>query len=488
MSSGQTDGVILPECLCSLQLPHSEEHASALPRQQMPTLYFPESSESVNCSPKSRRLQELLTDLKSARSKDLELGERFDRNTEQIMREFYDAEENRHGPLDLECSPLDEKGIRLKYELEHSRFQLAEVRNQLHTLKRELIAYKKLIRQEVGDHLDLHDILTDKRWKGRAQEIERLRSQIAGMESKAFGHKYLRNPLCPPQYTSRFPTTDDLIPRSQAEYLKREARKRREKQEEVEKEVSGLLKEYGNVSLAYKASLIHNKMLAEELRSLKEQLEGFEKKAKEDRQLIKDLTAYQLQMREMLEREAHLAELVRKNEKHEEYSEREEEWDASKYKALWEASEFSKQTLQDMVRLLTTRVEEMAQEAETAEQHCLENQARQKELEQQLEAQKEAEKAAVKTKDPKSKGAAKGAPQPVGPQLVGKSMPIGAQLQLVRAENAFLKNFVRRALQSKEQDIQLYKHTMSCVRELYVAALHRIQSATQTLGAGTSSA
>ncbi|KFM68483.1 hypothetical protein X975_17087, partial [Stegodyphus mimosarum] len=46
-----------------------------------------------------------------------------------------------------------------------------------------------------------------------------------------------------------------------------------------------------------------------------------------------------------------------------------------------------------MVRLLTTRVEEMAQEAETAEQHCLENQTRQKELEQQLEAQKESEKA-----------------------------------------------------------------------------------------------
>lgn len=93
------------------------------------------------------------------------------------------------------------------------------------------------------------------------------------MESKAYDYKYLKNPLCIPAYKPRFPDVNDLVPRAQLQVLQNEARKKRELREKTEKEVSALIDQYGNISLMYKASLTQNKMLAEELRSLKDQVE-----------------------------------------------------------------------------------------------------------------------------------------------------------------------------------------------------------------------
>lgn len=70
-------------------------------------------------------------------------------------------------PKAIEESGMDQSTARLKYELDHSRFQLAEVRNQLHTLKREMAAYERLVKQELGDNVNLHEALTSNRWRGK---------------------------------------------------------------------------------------------------------------------------------------------------------------------------------------------------------------------------------------------------------------------------------------------------------------------------------
>ncbi|GFS42900.1 uncharacterized protein TNIN_93681 [Trichonephila inaurata madagascariensis] len=296
---------ILPNCLCNVELPHTDQHARQLPPYPMPTLCFPSEKEVED--EKKKRIRDLLTDFNGSRVEDALLKQKFEERAEQLMTDLK-YEQQLPPWLPHEAGPLENSGDRLKYELEQSRFQLAEVRNQMHTLKKELMLYRKLVRQEVGGNYDLHHLMVDKQWKGRAEEIERLKSEIALMESKAYGHKYLRNPITIPQYNPRFPRLEELIPKSQAEYLQREAIMRKEDAEG--KDATILMQEYGNLALMHKASTTQNKILAVELKSLKEQLNQLEIKAKEDLELIKNLVAHQMQMREMMDREAHLATLV----------------------------------------------------------------------------------------------------------------------------------------------------------------------------------
>ncbi|KAF8772029.1 Coiled-coil domain-containing protein 13 [Argiope bruennichi] len=452
---------VLPDCLCNLELPHTAEHAHCLPRQVMPMLRFP--SEEKEEDAKKKRVQDLLSDFNASRSDDKKLKEKFERRAEELMKELK-AEEPQYTWLPREDGPVENSGDRLKYELEQSRFQLAEIRNQMHSLKRELTLYRKLVRQEVGGCYDLHHLMMDKNWKGRAEEIERLKSEIAQLESKAYGHKYLRNPITIPQYNPRFPRIDDLIPKTQAAVLKREVIKRKEDAES--KQVSTFMKEYGNLALMYKASSTHNKILAEELRSLKEQLNQHEAKAKDDLELIKNLTAHQMQMRQMVEREAHLATLVDRKQDEASDSATEEKFDAEKYKTLWETSEYQKQSLYEMVRVLTERLNDVMKKADEAGKHCQENQEKKCELEEQLEVQKEARLASAKAdKKPKAKKTVAG----------GKTLPVAEQLEAVKEENKFLKNFLRRAIDAKEEDLRLYKFTMKSIREQYFEALEKIK-------------
>ncbi|GBN24281.1 hypothetical protein AVEN_51292-1 [Araneus ventricosus] len=452
---------VLPDCLCNLELPHTAEHAHRLPRQVMPMLRFP--SEAKEEDEKKKRVEGLLSDFSGTRADDKKLKEKFEKRAEQLMKELK-AEEPQYTWLPKEDGPVENSGDRLKYELEQSRFQLAEIRNQMHSLKRELTLYRRLVRQEVGGCHDLHHLMMDKNWKGRAEEIERLKSEIAQLESKAYGHKYLRNPITIPQYTPRFPRVDDLVPKAQVAVLQREVIRRKEEAEG--KEVSTFMKEYGNLALMYKASSTHNKILAEELRSLKDQLSQHETKARDDLELIKNLTAHQMQMRLMLEREAHLATLVDKKRDETKDSASDEKFDAEKYKALWEATEYQKQSLYEMVRVLTERLDGVMEKADEAEKHCQETQDKKEELEEQLKVQKEARIASAKAvKKPKVKK----------PVAGGKTLPVAEQLDAVQEENRFLKAFLRRAIDAKEEDLKLYRFAMKSIREQYLEALEKIK-------------
>ncbi|GFU56004.1 uncharacterized protein TNCV_1557581 [Trichonephila clavipes] len=452
---------ILPNCLCNVELPHTDQHARQLPPYPMPTLCFPSEKEEED--EKKKRIRDLLTDFNGSRVEDALLKQKFEERAEQLMTDL--KYEPQLPPwLPHEAGPLENSGDRLKYELEQSRFQLADVRNQMHTLKKELMLYRKLVRQEVGGNYDLHHLMVDKQWKGRAEEIERLKSEIAQMESKAYGHKYLRNPIMIPQYNPRFPRLEELIPKRQAEYLQREAIMRKEDAEG--KDATILMQEYGNLALMHKASSTQNKILAVELKSLKEQLNQLEIKAKEDLELIKNLVTHQMQMREMMDREAHLATLVQQNEDGKGDIKAEEKMNAGKYKALWEVSEYQKQSLYEMVRLLAERLDEVLKKAEEAEKHCLDNQERKEELEKQLEIQKEARLASAKAAKKE---------KPTRPVAGGENMPIEDRLEAVREENNFLKNFLHKIIEAKEEDLKLYRFTMKSVRVQYLEAMEEIK-------------
>ncbi|GFS88434.1 uncharacterized protein NPIL_89911 [Nephila pilipes] len=453
---------ILPDCLCNLDLPHTDQHAYQLPPYAMPTLHFPSEREEEN--EKTKRIRELLADMNGFRTQDTMLKQKFEKRADQLMTELKSVPQTPQW-LPKEDRPLETSGDRLKYELEQSRFQLAEIRNQMHSLKKELMLYRKLVRQEVGGCYDLHHLMVDKQWRGRAEEIERLKSEIAQMESKAYGHKYLRNPITIPQYNPHFPRIEDLIPKRQVECLQKEAIMKKEDTEG--KQATILIQEYGNLALMHKASATHNKILAVELRSLKEQLDQLEIKSKEDLELIKNLTTHQIQMRELFDREAHLATLVRQNEDEKADAKAEEKLESGKYKALWEVSEYQKQSLYEMVRLLAERLDGVMKKAEEAEKHCLDNQERKQELEKELETQKETRLASAKAaKAEKVKKAVAG----------GETLPVEGQLEAVREENTFLKNFLSKAIEVKEEDLKLYRFTMKSIRSQYLEAMEKIKN------------
>ncbi|GFS42901.1 uncharacterized protein TNIN_93691 [Trichonephila inaurata madagascariensis] len=140
---------------------------------------------------------------------------------------------------------------------------------------------------------------------------------------------------------------------------------------------------------------------------------------------------------------------------------------AGKYKALWEVSEYQKQSLYEMVRLLAERLDEVLKKAEEAEKHCLDNQERKEDLEKQLEIQKEARLATAKAAKKE---------KPKRPVAGGENMPIEDRLEAVREENIFLKNFLHKIIEAKEEDLKLYRFTMKSVRVQYLEAMEEIKT------------
>lgn len=58
----------------------------------------------------------------------------------------------------------------------------------------------------------------------------------------------------------------------------------------------------------------------------------------------------------------------------------------------------------------------------------------------------------------------------------GKQMSAAVQLEAVKEENKYLRDFLLKAIETKVEDLKLYQFTMSSIREQYVEALNKLKS------------
>ncbi|XP_075276013.1 coiled-coil domain-containing protein 13 isoform X2 [Opisthocomus hoazin] len=205
----------------------------------------------------------------------------------------------------------------LQEKLTTANFKVMEYRNQLQSAKQELKMTQKLLAHEVGEDVNIQSLLTNSgSWRGRAQQILVLQSKVRELENQLSQNK---------TRTSLSDIDEELValtdPRklsAQEKNLLKIRSLEKEKKETLEKltgEHDALQKSHEEMKKKLDASKARNKVLCNEVKTLKEQIVTLLEKGKHDDELIDALLSQQKQMQEILK---HLSQEDKQNKESQE--------------------------------------------------------------------------------------------------------------------------------------------------------------------------
>nr|XP_060638649.1 coiled-coil domain-containing protein 13 [Anolis sagrei ordinatus] len=187
-------------------------------------------------------------------------------------------------------------------KLTAANLKVSEYRNQLQTTKQELKMTQKLLANEVGEDVDVQNLLTTPgTWRGRAQRILVLQGKVRELESQlGLSKNRLSENGCGDEALN---LTDSRKESAQEKNLQRIRSLEREKKEALEKltnEHNALQKDHEEVKKKLDGVKSRNKVLANEVKTLKEQNATLLDKGKHDDELIDALLNQQKEMQIIL--------------------------------------------------------------------------------------------------------------------------------------------------------------------------------------------
>ncbi|XP_034615716.1 coiled-coil domain-containing protein 13 isoform X2 [Trachemys scripta elegans] len=247
-------------------------------------------SEKAKVKQLNNKVKELEKELQTALGKIQSLGGNDSGIKQSMLRRM---EGNSPGSPELKA---------LQEKLTAANFKAMELRNQLQTTKQELKMMQKLLASEVGEDVNIQNLLTiSGSWRGRAQQILVLQGKLRELENQ-LGQSKSRASVSNVD-EEMLALTDPRKLSAQEKNLLRIRSLEKEKKEALEKlsgEHNTLQKDHEDVKKKLDASKARNKVLSNEVKALKGQILTLLEKGKHDDELIDALLNEQKQMHEIL--------------------------------------------------------------------------------------------------------------------------------------------------------------------------------------------
>ncbi|XP_019363606.1 PREDICTED: coiled-coil domain-containing protein 13 isoform X2 [Gavialis gangeticus] len=257
-------------------------------------------SEKTKVKQLNNRVKELERELQAAMGKIQSLGGSDAEIKQSALRM---TEGNLPGSPELKA---------VQEKLTAANLKMMDYRNQLQATKQELKMMQKLLASEVGEDVNVQNLLaTSGTWRGRAQQILVLQGKVRELENQ-LGQSKSRASMNSID-EEMLALTDPRKLSAQERNLLRIRSLEKEKREALEKltgEHNALQKDHEDVKIKLDASKARNKVLSNEVKTLKGQILTLLEKGKHDDELVDALLSQQKEMHEILK---HLSQQDEKN-------------------------------------------------------------------------------------------------------------------------------------------------------------------------------
>ncbi|KAK3731392.1 hypothetical protein RRG08_028396 [Elysia crispata] len=188
----------------------------------------------------------------------------------------------------------------LQDRLKQTEARCTDFRNQCQSLRQELKVANKVLGQEIGENVNIQSLLNEtSNWRGRAQQIIALQQKVDELKVQLDSQGNDAGSLMgqPEKGSSGRRKQEERY----REELKRLERERKEAQESTLSKLKGLEEENKSLRDKIDAAKVRNKVLSNDIKQQKAQVQTLLKKSRNDDEFIDALMKQQGQLKKLLD-------------------------------------------------------------------------------------------------------------------------------------------------------------------------------------------